>query len=620
MRPGAIYLGNDRCEFIVWGPLLKEVTLNIVGTAPRQIPMERSAGGYWRVTADNISPGTEYLYQLDGDKTRPDPASYYQPGSVHEPSQVIDRHAFVWQDRTWRCPPLADWIIYELHVGTFTEEGTFAGIIPRLQALKELGINAIELMPVAQFPGSRNWGYDGVYPYAVQNSYGGPSGLKQLVNACHEAEMAVILDVVYNHFGPEGNYTRDFAPYFTEKYHTPWGSAINFDDAYSAGVRNFFVENALYWLQDYHVDALRLDAVHAIYDFGAKHFLAELAEAVESLSQQEDRPYYLIAESDLNDVRVIRPQALGGYGIDAQWSDDFHHALHTVLTGEQKGYYQDFGKCEQLAKAWRDRFVYAWDYSPHRQRYHGSYAGDRPPEQFVVCSQNHDQVGNRMLGERLSQLVSFAALKLAAATVLLSPCIPLLFMGEEYGEESPFLYFISHGDSDLTEAVRRGRKAEFEAFHEVGEPPDAASPETFKRCILKWEQRSQGKHQVLLELYRQLIGLRRQKGSGDSSAKSAKTLRDRKNLEVLAIEKEKILIFRRGSQERQFACIMNFNDKEVKYTSYLEGNKRLDSSAAEWLGDGSTLPESLTPPQELTLPPQSFAIYEQGNVDWEEKV
>lgn len=606
MRPGAIYLGDDRCEFILWGPLLQEVTLSIVTPEPRQIPMERSAGGYWRVTVDNISPGTQYLYQLDGDKTRPDPASYYQPGSVHEASQVIDGQAFVWQDWTWRCPALADWIIYELHVGTFTEAGTFAGIIPRLPALQELGVNAIELMPVAQFPGSRNWGYDGVYPYAVQNSYGGPDGLKHLVNACHEMGMAVILDVVYNHFGPEGNYTRDFAPYFTEKYRTPWGSAINFDDAYSDGVRNFFVENALYWLQDFHIDALRLDAVHAIYDFGAKHFLAELATAVEKLSRQEGRPYYLIAESDLNDVRVIRPQSLGGYGLDAQWSDDFHHALHTVLTGEQKGYYQDFGKCSQLAKALRDRFVYAWDYSPERKRYHGSSGGDRPPEQFVVCSQNHDQVGNRMLGERLSQLVSFGSLKLAAATVLLSPYIPMLFMGQEYGEESPFLYFISHGDSDLIEAVRQGRKSEFEAFHAAGEPPDAASTETFKRCILKWEQRKQGKHQVLLALYRQLIGWRREIQAG---------IGDRGTQEVSSIEMEKILIWRRGSTERQFACIMNFNDKEVKYTSYLEGNKRLDSGDPEWLGDGSSLPESLTPPQELTLPPQSFALYEQGQVD-----
>jgi maltooligosyltrehalose trehalohydrolase len=568
--------------------------------------MQPSGRGYWQTTASEIVPGTLYLYQLGENITRPDPASYFQPQGVHAPSQVVDHSIFNWKDADWAGIPLEKLIIYELHVGTFTSEGNFTAIIPRLNQLKELGINTIQLMPVAQFPGTRNWGYDGVYPFAVQNSYGGVNGLKQLVDACHQRGMVVILDVVYNHFGPEGNYTSNFAPYFTTKYQTPWGSAINFDDAYSDGVRNFFIENALYWFQEYHIDALRLDAIHAIYDFSAKHFLAELAEKVTEFSQQQGRKFYLIAESDLNDVRVINPLELGGYGIDAQWSDDFHHSLHTLLTGEKQGYYQDFGRCEHLAKALRESFVYSWQYSPYRQRYHGSFAGDRHGSQFVVCSQNHDQIGNRMLGERLSQLVSFEALKLAAGAVLLSPYIPLLFMGEEYGEENPFLYFISHGDPDLIEAVRRGRKAEFKAFHETGEPPDAQSEETFQRCKLNWQQRTEGKHQVLLRFYQQLIQLRHQ----------IPALREleRKNLEVSIIKTDKLILLRRWSQNSQIFCLMNFSDRIVTWNSQLpEGNwqKQLDSSDSQWLGSGSVMPDLVRDGQKLTIKPQTLALYAQ---------
>ncbi len=479
MRLGAYYLGDRRCEFTVWAPNAETVSLQILTPQPRTIPMQQKEWGYWQVTADEIEPGTRYLYQLNGGETRPDPASYAQPEGVHGPSQVIDQH-FVWNDQGWSGVPLDNMIIYELHVGTFTPEGTFEAIIPRLPDLRELGITAIEIMPIAQFPGSqpagegsayRNWGYDGVYPFAVQNSYGGPQGLKKLVEACHKEGIAVVLDVVYNHFGPEGNYMSHFGPYFTETYRTPWGSAINFDDAHSPDVRSFFIQNALHWLQDYHIDALRLDAIQAIYDLGAKHFLEELAENVAELSQQDGRRRYLIAESDLNNPRIIRSPDKGGYGLDAQWSDDFHHALHALLTGSDIGYYQDFGTCEHLAKAYRDTFVYDWKYSPHRQRFHGSSALDCPLTQFVVCIQNHDQIGNQMLGERLFQLISFESLKLAAGAVLLSPYIPLLFMGEEYGEEAPFTYFVSHSDPELIQAVRKGRKQEFEAFHYDGEPP-----------------------------------------------------------------------------------------------------------------------------------------------------
>ncbi len=480
MQVGANYQGDSQCQFTVWAPLLTDVKLKLLTPQERLIPLQQNLQGYWSVLVSDCPPGTRYLYRLD-DKERADPASFYQPDGVHKASEVIDHTAFSWTDTDWTPPPFPDWVIYELHVGAFTPDGSFHAIIPRLPRLKELGVNAIEIMPVAQFPGERNWGYDGTYPFAVQQSYGGPTGLKTLVNACHEAGIAVVLDVVYNHFGPEGNYTRDFGPYFTDRYQTPWGSAINFDGSYCDGVRNFMIENALYWLHHFHIDALRLDAVHAIYDLSAKHLLAELSERVQELMQTQGQGRYLIAESDLNDPRIIRPHHQGGYGMDAQWSDEFHHALHALLTGERSGYYEDFGSCHHLAKVLHQRYVYTGDYSPHRKRRFGADASDRPTHQFVVCNQNHDQVGNRMLGERLSQLVSFEALKLTAATMLLSPYTPMLFMGEEYGEEAPFLYFIDHGDPDLVEAVREGRKREFAAFHAQGSPPDAKSLDTVGR-------------------------------------------------------------------------------------------------------------------------------------------
>jgi maltooligosyltrehalose trehalohydrolase len=612
MKVGADYLGDGRCEFRVWAPNVETAAVQIVAPQQRLLTMQPQEGGYWQVNAEGVPPGTLYFYQLKEDEARPDPASNFQPQGVHGPSQVID-HSFGWNDCHWPGVPLEKMIIYELHVGTFTPEGTFEAIIPRLQELQALGVNAIELMPIAQFPGDqpadggcayRNWGYDGTYPFAVQNSYGGPEGLKQLINACHQQGVAVVLDVVYNHFGPEGNYTSCFGPYFTETYRTPWGSAVNFDDAHSPGVRNFFIQNALSWLGNYHIDALRLDAIHAIYDLGAKHFLAELTENVAALAQQQERKLYLIAESDLNDPRVIRPAELGGYGMDAQWSDDFHHSLYTLLTGEQVGYYQDFGQCAQLEKAYRDSFVYDWQYSPSRQRFHGNSGRDRPLSQFVVCIQNHDQIGNQVLGERLSQLVSFEALKLAAGAVLLSPYIPLLFMGEEYAEEAPFMYFVSHSDPDLIQAVRAGRKKEFEAFHAQGEPPDPEGTETFLKCKLNWEKRKEGKHQVLWSFYQQLIRHRQ--------TSPALMQRDRQSLEVSSSEADKLLWWRRWCNTEQMLCLMNFNQDKVTFQPSLPGNvwtKILDSAEQRWQGSGSCLPEKLDSASELTLQPQSFALY-----------
>jgi maltooligosyltrehalose trehalohydrolase len=604
MKIGAHYLSDGRCEFSVWAPNLESVAVQIVSPQEQLLPMQKDEWGYWKTTVQSIEPGTLYFYQLNGDN-RPDPASHFQPKDVHEASSVVDHSQMQWSDANWSGIPLEEMIIYELHVGTFTPEGTFEAIIPRLKDLKELGVNAIEIMPVAQFPGDRNWGYDGVYPFAVQNSYGGPAGLKKLIDAAHQQGISVILDVVYNHFGPEGNYTSLYGPYMTETYKTPWGMAMNFDDARSDGVRNYFFENALYWFQNYHFDALRLDAIHAIYDLGAKHFLQELAEKVATLSKSVGRKLYLIAESDLNDVRVIREPELGGHGMDAQWSDDFHHALHTLLTGEQIGYYQDFGKCEQLAKAYKESFIYSWEYAAHRQRFHGSDASDRPGHQFVICTQNHDQVGNRMLGERLSTLVSFEALKLAAGALLLSPNVPLLFMGEEYGEEAPFLYFVSHTDPDLVKAVREGRKKEFSAFHLEGEYKDPESHDTFHESQLKWNWQ-EGKHKVMRELYQHLIQLRQ-------SIPALKNL-DRKNLEASAIEQDKLLFLHRWNDESKIFCIMNFNDKDVNFNPTLpNGNwqKILDTSESKWMGSGSTMPDKLIAEQQLTISPQSFALYQQ---------
>ncbi|WP_017720822.1 malto-oligosyltrehalose trehalohydrolase [Kamptonema formosum] len=606
MKIGANYQGEGRCEFTVWAPFRREVAVRVVSPDKRPIPMQRDEGGYWKATAEGIDPGTLYFYKLDGEANRPDPASHSQPNGPHEASEVVDHSQMKWTDAGWSGVPLEEMIIYELHTGTFTPEGTFEAIISRLAELRDLGVNAIEIMPIAQFPGDRNWGYDGTYPYAVQNSYGGPQGLKQLVDAAHQRGISIILDVVYNHFGPEGNYTGQYGPYMTEKYNTPWGWAMNFDDAHSPEVRNYFIENALYWFDRYHIDALRLDAVHAMYDLGAKHFLQELADRVAALSESVGRKLYLIAESDLNDVRVIHEKEFCGYGMDAQWIDDFHHCLHTLLTGEQLGYYQDYGQCQQLGKAYKESFVYSWTYSPHRQRYHGSDASDRPGQQFVICAQNHDQVGNRMLGDRLANLVSFEALKLAAGALLLSPNIPLLFMGEEYGEESPFLYFVSHTDPDLCQAVREGRKKEFAAFHLEGEYIDPESRETFEKSKLKWGKREEGKHKTLREFYQHLIQLRR-------TIPALQKL-DKQNLEASAIEGEKILFLHRWNGESQIYCIMNFNAKEVTVKhQHPSGNwhKILDSSDTKWMGSEPTLPDQLEPDGKLTVKRHSFALYQQ---------
>jgi len=610
VQVGAVYLGGGDCRFTVWAPLRDGVSVVFTDPARRELPLAKDARGYWHGEAGDVLPGTEYAIRLDQDLRRPDPASHFQPQGVHQASQVVDHLGFPWAEENWGGVPLDEMVIYELHVGTFTPEGTFDGVISRLGDLRELGVTAVELMPVAQFPGGRNWGYDGVYPYAPQNSYGGPDGLKRLVDACHRRGMAVILDVVYNHLGPEGNYLRDFGPYFTDKHKTPWGDALNFDGPSSEGVREFFLQNALYWFRQYCVDALRLDAVHAICDTGPKHFLCELAERVAELSGRLGRKLYLIAESDLNDPRLIRPCEQGGHGLDAQWADEFHHASRTLLTGERGGYYEDFGELSHLAKAYRRGYVYAGEYSAHRKRCFGAPTDGCCARQFVVFTQNHDQVGNRMLGERLSTLVSFEALKLAAGAMLLAPYVPLLFMGEEYGEERPFLYFVSHGDPSLQTAVCEGRKAEFKAFAWRGEPPDPNDEGTFCASRLDWDARNAGRHGTLLNFYRRLIALRRE----------VPALRRLSWREMEVSEQgDHMILLRRYYGASEVLIALNFGGPEVDCLAKApersdrddgEWVKVLDSADQKWGGPGSSLPGRIRAGTALRLRPHSFALYE----------
>jgi len=576
---GATPLPGGRCRFLVYAPSAQSVEVRLLSPAEHVVPMERDAAGYHHAVVDGVAPGAPYLYRLDGRVDRPDPASRLQPHGVHGPSAVVDSAAFPWRDRGWHGIPLSSYILYELHVGTYTPEGTFDAVIPRLDELVELGVTALELMPVAQFPGRRNWGYDGVYPFAVQESYGGPEGLRRLVEACHLRGLAVVLDVVYNHLGPEGNYLGEFGPYFTDRYRTPWGSAINFDGPCSDEVRRFFLENALCWLREFHVDALRLDAIHGIMDFSASPFLSELAAAVADLRKGGNRRVYLIPESDLNDARVVTPREEGGLGLDAQWSDDFHHALHTLLTAERDGYYSDFGDLGHMALAFTDGFVYSGQYSVYRRRRHGSPTRHLPAHRFVVFAQNHDQVGNRMRGDRLSTLVGFESLKLAAGVVLLSPFLPLLFMGEEYGETAPFLYFVHHGDEALVEAVRTGRRDEFSAFGWKGEIPDPQDEKTFARSRPDPALGGSGKHKLLRSLYGELIRIRK------NDPVLSRT--DREGMEVMRFDEERALVVVRRSGPARVVSAFHFGDKPaVLAPPGPRGPWRtiLDSADARWGG------------------------------------
>ncbi|HEX3999037.1 MAG TPA: malto-oligosyltrehalose trehalohydrolase [Pirellulales bacterium] len=509
---GALFAADGSVAWRVWAPLSKKVSL-VLGTGAhrREIALSAAPFGYHTCEQTGIGEGTPYTFKLDDGQQYPDPASRWQPEGVHRPSAVFSTAAFAWSDGRWPGIPRENLVFYELHVGTFTPEGTFDAILPRLGELASLGITAIELMPIAQFPGERNWGYDGVHPYAAQNSYGGPRALQRLVDAAHAAGLALFLDVVYNHLGPEGSYFNRFGPYFTDHYHTPWGTAINFGDAYSDPVRQFFIDNAVMWIRDFHVDGLRLDAIHAIYDASALHILSDIRAAVHRAGSEQNRTVHVVAESNLNDVRVVDPPERGGHGLDGAWSDDFHHCVHALLTGERDGYYQDFGEATQLVKALNEVYVYDGCYSPFRRRRHGNNVGSADRTQFVVCLQNHDQIGNRALGDRLTTLLPPAAQRLAAALMLFSPFVPLLFMGEEYGETAPFPFFCSFGDPDLVEAIRKGRNREFAdlAFKWQHEIPDAQDPGTFASAKLRWSWPEDSAEAKRRTLYQDLLAARR---------------------------------------------------------------------------------------------------------------
>ena len=527
-------------EFKVWAPRASEVAVKVAGQA---LAMEGpSSTGWWKLRVESAEDGTEYGFLLDGEAgVYPDPRSLCQPEGVHGPSRVYEQHRFQWTDEGWQGPPFSGAILYEMHVGTFTQEGTFDSAIERLEYFRDLGITHVEIMPVNTFPGGQGWGYDGVALYAVQHTYGGPDGLKRFVDACHSKGLAVILDVVYNHFGPTGNYTGRFGPYVTDRHKTPWGDAVNFEEDGSDEVRRFFCDNALMWMKDYHVDGLRLDAIHEFMDRSAVHFLEQLSAEVETLGATLQRKLILIAESDLNDPKIVRPREAGGFGIDAQWSDDFHHALFTLLHMEKggAGYYSDFGSFEKLVKALTRIFVFDGEYSRYRNRSHGRPVDGLSAHHFIGFIQNHDQVGNRAKGERIEHLVGMPRARMAAGLLITAPFLPMLWQGEEFAASTPFLYFADHEDPAMAKMVSEGRKREFAAFgfegSEVSDPEDV---ETFKRSKLDWSECETGEHAEMHAWFRKLISLRRRSLSLNDG--------DKGHVRVCSDEKSRWLMMDRG--------------------------------------------------------------------------
>ena len=576
-------------SFEVWAPFARSVELAIHG---QNLPMRGDESGWFRCSDPDAAPGDRYGFVLDDGDVLPDPRSASQPDGVHGLSAVVDHGRFPWTDAAWHGGPLASAVIYELHVGTFTAQGSFEAVIPHLRDLVALGVTAVELMPVGEFAGNRGWGYDGVDLYAPYHAYGGPEGLKHLVDACHAQGLAVVLDVVYNHLGPEGNHLGSFGPYFTDRYRTPWGDAVNLDDEDSDPVRGFIVDNALMWLREYHVDGLRLDAVHAFLDTSAVHILEELAGAVEALQASLGRTLWLIAESDLNDPHVVRSREAGGYGVDAQWSDDFHHALHAALTGERRGYYADFNGLADVAKALRQVFVIAGSYSRHRRRRHGRAATGLPGSRFLGYLQDHDQVGNRAAGERSSALMSPARLRIGAALVLLSPFVPMLFQGEEWAASTPFQYFTDLQDPGLGRAVSQGRRREFAAFGWPAEDvPDPQDEATFLRSRLDWHECDQPAHRDMLDWHRRLIALRRNHSAFSDSRLDA--------VQAFADDASGVLVLRRG--DVVVACNIashgsriDAGDASGGRTVLLASHEGVDVSGAA-----------------VTLPPESVVVWQE---------
>lgn len=547
-RPQAV---DSSTRFRLWAPQAETAHVVLASNPEHPVAMRRAELGYYEAEIGDCPTGSRYQFQVDGGEPRPDPASLSQPEGVHKASEVLDP-TYSWSDTIWTGIPLEEYIIYELHVGTFTEPGTFDAAIREIPRLKQLGITAIELMPLAQFPGARNWGYDGVYPYAVQESYGGLKGLQRFVDAAHGHGLAVVLDVVYNHLGPEGNYISAYGPYFTDDYRTPWGQSLNFDGPHNYGVRDFFIGNALFWVQECHIDALRLDAVHAIIDQSALSFLKQLTREVHDAARHLHRRVHVILENDRNDPAGATSAELGGIGADSQWSDDFHHAIHALITGEAHGYYKDFGRTSQLAKAITDGYIYDGTFSENRQSWHGDDSRHLEGHRFVVCSQNHDQIGNRPLGDRLAALVPFPAAKLAAMVTLLAPNIPLLFMGEEWGLKTPFLYFVSHSDPDLVAGVRAGRAEEFSEFFAEGEAPDPQSEETYNRSRVYADDSAEAL--AMYRFYQDVIALRK--------THEALQVHNKRRTEARASDQRKTLVVHRPGPGRSAILVYNFADHE----------------------------------------------------------
>ncbi|MGD0367537.1 MAG: malto-oligosyltrehalose trehalohydrolase [Acidobacteriaceae bacterium] len=570
-------------RFRLWAPNAGKVSLQVAG---QKFPLSKHDGGWWEADVDPARPGMDYAYFLDDeDLALPDPRSPWQPSGVHGPSRLLDHAAFPWTDAAWEAPPLSAAIIYELHIGAFTPEGTLDAAQTKLDYLRELGITHVELMPVNAFPGIQGWGYDGVDLFAPHEPYGSPDALKRFVDACHARSLAVLLDVVYNHLGPDGNYLAKFGPYFTAAHHTPWGDAVNLEDAGSHEVRRFFCDNALMWLRDYHFDGLRLDAVHAWTDRSAINFMEQLATEARALQAQTGHSYVVIAESDLNDPRLVTATEAGGYSLDAQWSDDFHHALFTVLTGDRGGYYADFGALADLAKSLREVFVYDGRYSPYRDRIHGRPVRNLPASSFLGYSQNHDQVGNRAKGDRLSSIVTIGRAKIAAALVLTAPFVPMLFQGEEWAASTPFQFFTNH-NPELGKLVSAGRRKEFAAFGwNPADIPDPQSPATFQRSKLNWDERRQPPHAEMLDWYRRLIAFR--------LSTPDLTDPDLAHVRVRCSEDEQWLVMERGSVTVAFSLALQPIHLEVR--------------------PGSTIALASTPDIQLnnnalTLPPDAVAV------------
>ncbi|HEX4905865.1 MAG TPA: malto-oligosyltrehalose trehalohydrolase [Acidimicrobiales bacterium] len=572
-------------ELRVWAPKARQVDVDISG---RRRSMAESGAGWWSADVPELQHGVDYAFRIDEGDPLPDPRSPWQPVGVHGPSRAVDHASFKWGDRDWRGMHLPSAVLYELHIGTFSADGTFDGAIKHLDHLVDLGITAIEVLPVAEFSGDRNWGYDGVDLYAPHHAYGGPTGFKRFVDACHRRGLGVVLDVVYNHLGPEGNVLGRYGPYFTDFYSTPWGSAVNYDQAGSHEVRRFVIDNALMWLRDYHVDGLRLDAVHAIVDTSAIHLLEQLAVEVEELAAEVGRPLHLIAESDLNDPRLIRGREAGGYGLDAQWSDDLHHALHALLTGETNGYYEDFGSLDDVADALEEAWIYAGRYSAHRDRVHGRPHGGLPGWKFLAYLQNHDQVGNRAIGDRITHAIPLPRAKVGAALYLLSAFVPMVFQGEEWAASTPFQYFTGHEDRELGRAVAQGRRSEFASFGwKADDVPDPQDLATFERSKLQWKELKREPHREMLEWYRALIQLRR----------TTPDLADGR-LDVVKVHADDdacTLVIERGS----ITVVANLGDEEQKVELAPERGTTALLVSDRAIGVG---------PRGVTLPPDTVAV------------